>query len=195
MTSINSKTLLSTINNPKAMIKTKSKHSANDRFFLVSNTQTDVEEEFHRNHHEVHNQRRREVNNEYFNPEYASVSRRNHKADQGNFGKRMSHGRAGSTRNSEHRRGSSRKGHSRTLSRQRKALKNRSSNSDSVGWDTLKKGKGAKLTGASNRQIYVEKMDSAKGKQHISCFEFWENEYLLYIHRHRPISPMNKLIN
>lgn len=167
MTSINSKTLLSTINNPKAMIKTKSKHSANDRFFLVSNTQTDVEEEFHRNHHEVHNQRRREVNNEYFNPEYASVSR-GAKGDRANFGKRMSHGRAGSTRTSQNRRGSSRKGHSRTLSRQRKAMKNRSSNSDSVGWDNLKKGKGAKLTGTSNRQIYVERMDSAKGSHQIS---------------------------
>lgn len=134
----------------------------------------DVEEEFHRNNYEVQNQRRMDVNNEYFNPDFGSggiQSDRSKKfrsgalgSDRGGFSKRMSHGRGGSTRASVDRRGlGSRKGHARTLSRQRVGAKGRSFGSESFEWDARVKGRGGKLSGASSRRIAVDRIDSATG--------------------------------
>ena len=163
LTSLNTNTLLSSIKQP----------FPKDRFFLLSNTMKDVEEEFHRNHTEIQNQRRMDVNNEYFNPDFGSdglQSDRNKyssgglSSERNKFGKRMSHGRAGSTRTSIDRRGNGRKGHTRTLSRQRVNHKGKSFGNESFEWDARVKGRGGKLTGTSSRRIPIDRVDSATGK-------------------------------
>ena len=133
----------------------------------------DVEEEFHRNHTEIQNQRRMDVNNEYFNPDFGSgglQSDRNKyssgalSSERNKFGKRMSHGRTGSTRTSIDRRGSTRKGHTRTLSRQRVNHKGRSFGNESFEWDARVKGRSGKLSGTSSRRIPIDRVDSATGR-------------------------------